>query len=38
MGVDTTSRGLEATTAELECTACGIGLPQAVKKLDERAS
>jgi uncharacterized radical SAM superfamily Fe-S cluster-containing enzyme len=37
MGADTTARSLETTAAELECAACGIDLPQAVKELDERA-
>lgn len=34
IGADTTTRSLEAT---LECEACGIDLPQAVRELDERA-
>lgn len=37
MGAETTARSLETTAAELECAACGIDLPQAVKELDERA-
>lgn len=37
MGTEGTARSLEATAVELECTACGIDLPQAVKELDDRA-
>jgi uncharacterized radical SAM superfamily Fe-S cluster-containing enzyme len=37
MGAETTARSLETTAAELECAACGIDLPQAVKELDKRA-
>jgi 7,8-dihydro-6-hydroxymethylpterin dimethyltransferase len=37
MGAETTARNLETTVAELECAACGIDLPQAMKDLDERA-
>jgi uncharacterized radical SAM superfamily Fe-S cluster-containing enzyme len=46
MGAEATAHSLEITAAavprgtpapELECAACGIDLPQAVKELDERA-
>ncbi|GGM50934.1 hypothetical protein GCM10012275_22270 [Longimycelium tulufanense] len=37
MGAETTARSLETTAGELDCVACGIDLPQAVKELDERA-
>ncbi|MGH3369379.1 MAG: radical SAM protein, partial [Nocardioidaceae bacterium] len=37
IGAETTALSLKATAAELECAACGIDLPQAVKELDERA-
>ncbi|MGH3978564.1 MAG: radical SAM protein [Pseudonocardiaceae bacterium] len=37
MGAEATARSLETAATELECTACGIDLPQAVKELDERA-
>lgn len=37
MGTESTIRNLEATAPELECAACGIDLPQAMRELDERA-
>ncbi|MCI0689951.1 MAG: radical SAM protein [Sporichthyaceae bacterium] len=37
MGAETTTRSLQVAASRLECEACGIDLPRAVRELDERA-